>query len=989
MPSIASLPNELVAFVLENLKYQRDIAALCQTNRKLYEAVSPVLYKNAVDHCDMWPLAFAAFSGRAGTMRKMLAAGADPNWAFNEENIPPQAWLLIVPDNNRMPLPRSTPFGRSRPSRQYVDFRQTEPFSPPEPWSARSSDYDDDDLEEDEHLAGDDLDVWGTWTGVPLDPGGSATGSELDGPDGDASEHPTTTDDSGADSSTLGYSDRQRDVAFRGHACHDSEFFSPLHIAAGMGHNEVVEVLLDHGAAIDAGSRLCGCKRAAGMLNHFESPETDAHLPQWTPLHVAICYNRPDTAMLLLSRGAKCTMEHAYNLAVSEENSTALHYAAALGQVDLVKYLVEKGHQTDVNVQDRRTLTPLYYAYANGRWDSTVPLLVQMGADINVEIKFYQPYCTITPLGEAVRLGNFEDAQKLIDLGADPSHGFVATGAGHRKGLSPLHLGCMPSARRRSSDQFFDDAEKAVQRIKIMETFIAKGSDIHGTDCYGDTPLISAAQNRVLASVTALIAAGADVNARNSLGRTVIMQAVLGPPNPLPGSMDDRFTGMGDTLRVVSSMLAELVRAGARIDDVDNNGNNALHLFLEKSKLLAPQFVGDVMRFLLSYPGADALVTARNKEGQLPFEMAFYSEAIEACEVLLRRGLVQRSLFTEDLQRMLRFTIEQPKHISAHSLDMLLDLDFDRELWSNASLLREAAVHRAWNVLGAISRRGLPPLDRDTCTQLFVDALNFSEWDLAYKLVERGADVNAVVKNRSDTPLALHVVIDRLHTMNYNSAEKLVEILIDKGADIHYSQCGAPHARPLNQAIDTRYSSLVRVMLKDRPLRDDPRAVGGCYLHHALSHVPTENPETGYKHQFDPRIVYDLLQSGADRKERDKNGDYPLAVLLRRLCDLAAVTRAQDFQFNTYSDLLKELCDPALNISLPNKDGFSVVDYLDDFLETKAVQLWATPSLELVKDANGAEVIRIIPDMRLKRTPVGRPVTNIWEGSGFSRLEFE
>ncbi|KAH8912410.1 ankyrin [Coniochaeta sp. PMI_546] len=975
MPSIATLPNELIAFVLENLRSQRDIASLCKVNRKLYEAVTPVLYKNAVDRRDMWPLAFAAFSGRASTMRKILAAGASPDWLFDSTNMPPEARALIMPDLDRIPQPQNTPFGRAQPSQPHMDYRQAELFHGHDPWSSTSSDSYDDDLEGDEYPIGGSLDVWATWTDQPLAHDESLTSAELDGVDDDMSEQSSMNDDSSADSSTLGYSDRQRDGAARDHDSHIPRFFGPLHIAAGMGNNEVIKVLLDYGASIDIGSQLlCGCKSAVGMLNNMESPETEICLPLWTPLHVAICHNRPDTAMLLLSRGAQCMMECSYETGVPEQvGSTALHHAAALGQAELVKYIVDNGHQTDIDVQDRRTLTPFYYAYANACWGSTIPLLLQMGADINVEIKFYQPYCTITPLGEAVRLGNFDDAQKLIDLGADPSHGFVATGAGHRKGLSPLHLGCMPSACRSGAPKLFEDTRKGSQRMKIMETFIAKGSDIHSTDCYGDTPLISAAQNRVLPSLRALIAAGADVNARNSLGRTVVMQAVLGPPNPLPGSLDDPVTRTSDTLRVLSSILSELLGAGARIEDVDPSGNNVLHLFLESSKAFDPTFVVDIMRLVLSYPGADALVSAKNKEGRLAFEVAFYADAVEACELLLRRGSVQRVLTSDDRQRMFKFTM-QKGNVYPRNLDLLLDLDFARELLSNAELFREALTNGAWSVVSVMACRGLPPVDPETCTRLLSRVLNACEWDIAYQLIERGADVNTAGKDGTQAPLNL--VSEQLHNVDYYRIERLLQILIDKGANIHYSPCGASRSRPLTRAIDERCVSLVEVMLRDQPLRNDPRAVGGYYLHRALHLAHSATP---YKRAPHPRIIYALIHSGADLTELDQHGDYPLAVLVRGLYSLAAVAPAQDFQFFQYSDLLKELFAPGVQITRPNKQGFSIANYLEELLETKAGRLWVAPKLELVEDASGTKTLRFLPDMRLKRMPEYRPVTTIWD----------
>ncbi|KAJ9158107.1 Ankyrin [Coniochaeta hoffmannii] len=987
MPSLTSLPNELVVFILENLNSERDTASLCRVSRRLYEAVSPVLYKDAVDRHDMWPLAFAAFSGNARTMRKILAAGANPDWVFDEANMPRWVWsLLITADSDRVPQPPNTPFGLGQPSQNLPGF-DGRPYAPPfgvrAAWSSSSSDmYDDDDLDEDDyedHGPFGNLHVLGGWAGFPLDPGDYPTDADLDDMDDDMSdENPSDPGISSTDSSTLGSGDRPQNGAGRDHDSPASRFFTTLHVAAAMGNEEAVQVLLDHGASIDTGCRrLCGCKHAAGMLNNLESPQLDLRLPQWTPLHVAICHNRTETARLLLSRGASCMMEAPRASGVAEQyDSTALHHAAALGQAELVKYMVDNRHQTDLDVRDRRTLTPFYYAYANGRWDSTVPLLAQMGADINAEIKFYQPYCTITPLGEAVRLGNFADAQRLLDLGADHSRGFVATGAGHRKGLSPLHLGCMPSARPSGgAGKLFDDAGEAEQRVKIMEAFISKGSDIHSTDCYGDAPLIAAAQNRVLPSVRALIAAGADVNARNSLGRTVVMQAVLGPSNPLPGSLDDNSVSVPESMRVFSGILGALVTAGARIDDVDPKGNNILHLLLHSREPMLPPGIGltEAIRLLLTYPGAKALLTARNEDGHMAFEVALRAEAHHTYDILLRPGVVQRALTAEDFRRMCDFIMDSAKILPHKDMEFLLDLDVDNKFLSNSAIFRDAVIKEAWSVVALIARRGIPPLDRQTCTELMWRALESRHWDLSHQLIELGADVNAVAGD-GDLRTPLWQAIDALPKVSHSQVERLVQILVDKGANIHHS---VDDSRVLTRATQKQLVPLVKLMLQNQPLRDDPRAVGGYYLHHALHHVSSggccDNPPTH------PRIIYTLIHSGADLTEVDPDANYPLTTLLQVLCNLTTEAMPQDIRFFQYCDSIRDLFVPGVDINKPNNKGRSIVSYLDELLQTKAGQVWISPKLELVEDASGAKLLKFKPDMRLRRMPDDRPVTTIWD----------
>jgi hypothetical protein len=91
----------------------------------------------------------------------------------------------------------------------------------------------------------------------------------------------------------------------------------------------------------------------------------------------------------------------------------------------LLQHILNTHPELHVDEPDEQGLTPFYYAYANGRWDSTVPLLLARGANIDAgfEVRRRPGRLTTTSLGEACRLGRFEDALKLIDLGADVTLG--------------------------------------------------------------------------------------------------------------------------------------------------------------------------------------------------------------------------------------------------------------------------------------------------------------------------------------------------------------------------------------------------------------------------------------------------------------------------------------------------------------------------------------------------------------------------------------
>jgi ankyrin repeat protein len=951
MPSINSLPNELLSFVIDNLDSVADVASFARTNRRLYYAANPVLYKTAIARGNIWPLAYGARHGAAGTVRNMIAAGADPNFRFDE--------TTLVRDWEKMTMPRRP---APRPARVPL---------PAPPAHHLAFDVDEFDLDEfDAALHGDEwpmssMDTWGFGYYDDFPSSADVTEDELEG----LEEEDESMFDSDADSSTLGNSARGRDEE-RPNVTPSYRHFTALHLAAKGGYNDVIEVLLEQGASINACSRhLCCCRRAVGLLNDLESPEQEGSKPMWTPLHMAICSSHTETAKLLLSRGADCKMEWrgerdgSVSPAQQQYNSTALHHAAGLGQVELVKHLVEKGYQTDLEVRDRRSLTPFYYAYANKRWDSTIPLLKEMGADINVEIKFYQPYCSITPLGEAVRLGNFQVAQKLLDLGVDPSHGFVATGAGHRKGLSPLHLGCMRSARPPSNIRYVDDImdeDKAAERMSIMDVFIARGADVHATDCNGDTPLIAAAMYRVLPAVKALIKAGADVNARTALGRTVAMQAVTGPspPTHAAGVLDGE--PVADTARILSEILGELFRAGARLDDTDPHGNNVFHVLLGSEPMR--RGATEYLRVLLNRAGASTLLKVKNKEGHTPFQVAFYNKAWTACDTILRQQRVRERFSPSEFRKMFDFATEAVAGgYNMDGLNLVLDLDIDRLILDDAAFFTELTEQCTWDdrsragadparwVIEAIISRGLPPLSKDTCTRLLRKTLTVGWHNFAYRLIDSGADVNAVEGDGTATPLNL--TIQTFVALNGPSRLKiLLKVLLDRGANIHDSPCGCggPCARPLNRAIITNNERFVLMMLASQPLSSDPRAKGGCYLHHALRFEETVTT---------PRIIDKLLSSGADVAELDQDDNYPVSVLLQTLIEQPY--EVPNYQRFLYS-LLHRGAKAGVDVNKPNKEDESIASLLQTLLDNKHAKSFVSTRLALVDTDDGRKEIRFL-----------------------------
>lgn len=161
----------------------------------------------------------------------------------------------------------------------------------------------------------------------------------------------------------------------------------PLSRAALFGHVNMVRVLLDYGADIDA---VDGCGYTALLYSIFGE-------------------TKPSTTSLLLERGANTSI-------TSAEGVTAIHIATSKGRVDLVKLLLE--YHADLDTAYKCGFRPLHIAASKDRLE-LVKLLLEHGADPTRTQTLNGKDPGETALSHAARRGNSSVVECLIDTGID------------------------------------------------------------------------------------------------------------------------------------------------------------------------------------------------------------------------------------------------------------------------------------------------------------------------------------------------------------------------------------------------------------------------------------------------------------------------------------------------------------------------------------------------------------------------------------------
>ncbi|KAJ8132969.1 hypothetical protein O1611_g657 [Lasiodiplodia mahajangana] len=201
---------------------------------------------------------------------------------------------------------------------------------------------------------------------------------------------------------------------------------TPLHCAAQEGHIDIVRILSNHGANLQA-------LRDDGL----------------TPLHIAAYHGHTATVEELIQRGADPNSN-----CMVELGRTALHIAVQRGHEAVSKVLIEKFGTKMLELVDNQGAMALHLAASTGQ-DAMVRLLLESGSDPNAETED-----GLTPLHYAVRASSTTITALLLsrtritrsyDLLAVPAqngqesilrmllnHGINAN-AKNTEGASPLH----------------------------------------------------------------------------------------------------------------------------------------------------------------------------------------------------------------------------------------------------------------------------------------------------------------------------------------------------------------------------------------------------------------------------------------------------------------------------------------------------------------------------------------------------------------------
>ena len=361
-----------------------------------------------------------------------------------------------------------------------------------------------------------------------------------------------------------------------------------------------------------------------------------------TLLMTAARTGKVETVRRLLAHGAEVGVRE------NVSGQSALMWAAAEGHADVVRTLLNAG--SDLGLRLASGFTPLLFAAREGHLE-VARVLLDAGADPNDMIKpppdepsRARGYHGAPPFGAsalmiAVENANYELATKLVEAGADPNDA--------RAGYTVLHA----IARVRKPGHGDNDpppqGSGRMTSLEFVEWIASRGADLNSRmtkhvnlgntrlSKRGATPFFLAAQSADADLIRLLARLGADRSVGNTDDSTPLM-AAAGLGTRSPG--EDAGTEP-EVLEAVEALL----ELGADINAVDSNGETVMHAAAYKN---LPQVVA-----YLDSNGADIEIWNReNRYGWTPLTIAIgyrfgnfkpSAVTIEALRtVMLRRGVV-------------------------------------------------------------------------------------------------------------------------------------------------------------------------------------------------------------------------------------------------------------------------------------------------------------------------------------------------------------
>jgi cytohesin len=437
--------------------------------------------------------------------------------------------------------------------------------------------------------------------------------------------------------------------------------------------------------------------------------------------------------------------------------------------------------------------------------------------------------------------------------------------------LFAIVMVCAARADDALNQQLFA-AVKAGDKATV-EALIAKGADVNAKDKYGQTPLYIAGTSDV---ADLLIDHGALINAKDSYDRTPLHITA--------------WSGKKDVAEL-------LIAKGADVNARDKGGQTPLYLAGTKE-----------MAELLVMKGAN--VNARDMSGNTPL-LGTASGHLDIVELLIAKGadvnlineysgtvlhsaagngnkdvvelLIAKGLDVNAKDKGGRTPLHLAKNKDVAELLIAKGADVNAKSNDGTTPLSNAISQGKTDVAEVLISKGadVNPNNNGHATVLHL-AVSYKNKDVAQLLIAKGTDINAR-DWQGDTPLIYAVLY---------KARDMAEILLDKGADINAK--GQYGETALQRSIEAKQKDMVELLIAKGADVNAKDTNGDTALDDAIRH-------------YDRDIVELLIAKGANVNAKNNNGYTPLYGANTRDAAELLIAKGADVNAKTQYNTLLEM----------------------------------------------------------------------------------
>ena len=566
-----------------------------------------------------------------------------------------------------------------------------------------------------------------------------------------------------------------------------------LHYAARNYYcTEVLQAVISHGVDVNAinknnitALRLACEKKNKDAVNGLLNAGADPNIADAngnTCLHFAARnYLCTEVLQAVISHGVDVN-------ATNKMHVTALMIACEKGNKDAVNGLLNDG--ADPNIADAKGNTCLHYAARNDCCTEVLQAMISNGVDVNRANKM-----DVTALMIASGKGNTVTINVLLSAGADPDivdgngntclHNAVLEGCGkyvlntilkhginvnatNKDSVTALMIACMKANKDAITVLLYAGADPKIADSlsttcihhavsegcskEVLEAIVDHGADVNATDKDNETALMIACKKDNVDAINALLNAGADSSIVDAYGCTCLLHAIDG------GCSKETFLAIIDhgadvTVNEKQTALMKacqmgnldviniLLNAGLNLNIASIGGNTFLHFAVEE------YCKREILQTIIKH-GAD--VNAANKQNKTALYLACHKGNVDAINVLLRSG-AHSSIASADGYTLLHFAVlgSSCKETLQSIIDHSTDINASNNKKQCALVL--ACTKQNITAVSVLLEAGADPNipDAGDNTLLHYAVKNIMNKDVLQKIINHGADVNAVNKKKS------------------------------------------------------------------------------------------------------------------------------------------------------------------------------------------------------------------------------------------------